>query len=53
MLANITSYWFVTLPAVFTGFYLLRVLKHAQEAKTTKERVPVAIENSSSKGKYK
>ncbi len=53
MLAYITSYWFVTLPAVLTGFYLLRVLKRAQEAQTTTERVPVTVEKSSSQGKYK
>lgn len=44
MLAFITSYWFVTLPGVVTGLYLLRILKKTQEAKTTGERVPVAIQ---------
>ena len=53
MLAFITSYWFVTLPTIMTGFYLLRLLKRTQETKTATERVPVSIESSSSQGKYK
>jgi hypothetical protein len=44
MLAFITSYWFITLPTVFTGAYLLRALKKAQEQKEKKvqqERIRV------------
>ena len=53
MLAFITSYWFVTLPTILTGFYLLRMLKSAQEDKTTTERVPVTVESSSPQGTFK
>jgi hypothetical protein len=44
MLAFITSYWFITLPTVVTGAYLLRVLKKTQEQKEKKvqqERIHV------------
>ena len=43
MVTFITSYWFLTLPGVLTGLYLLRVLQRAQEAKQKKEKVPVTI----------
>ncbi len=47
MLETITSYWFVTLPAVVTAFYLVRIAKRAQDAKkqAAKERVPVTRRN--------
>ncbi len=44
MLAFITSYWFITLPTVVTGAYLVRVWKKTieeKEKKTRKERVRV------------
>lgn len=43
MLAFITSYWFMTLPGVLTGLYLLRVFKKAQEDRVARERVPATI----------
>ena len=44
MLAEITSYWFVSLPGVLTGLYLLRLYKKALEAKKSQEPVPATIE---------
>lgn len=43
MAAFITSYWFLTLPGVLTGLYLLRILKQTQEAKEKKEKIPATI----------
>lgn len=43
MLAFVTNYWFVTLPTVFTGFILLRVLKQAREEMAARARVPAPI----------
>ncbi len=43
MLAFVSSYWFVTLPGVFTGLYLLRRFMKMQEEKSTKRRVPVEV----------
>ena len=43
MVAFITSYWFLTLPGVLTGLYLLNVLKRAQEQKEKTEKAPVTI----------
>lgn len=44
MLAFIISYWFITLPTIVTGAYLLRIWKKAikeKEQQTRKARVPV------------
>jgi hypothetical protein len=43
MLANIASYWFVSLPGVLTGLLLLRLLKQAHEKMQSKERVRATI----------
>ncbi len=43
MLATITNYWFVTLPTVFTGLFLLRKLKQAREDAAARALVPVPI----------
>ena len=43
MLANIASYWFVSLPGVLTGLLLLRLLKKARESMQSKERVRATI----------
>lgn len=45
MLAFITSYWFVTLPSILTGFYLLRVLKVAKETNATKQEAHATLVN--------
>lgn len=39
MLAQIASYWFVTLPGVITGLLLLRVFKQKRESKQSARRV--------------
>lgn len=44
MLAFITSYWFVALPGVLTGLYLLKVLNKAREENASKGSVPVTID---------
>jgi hypothetical protein len=43
MLAFISSYWFVTLPGVLTGLFLLRAFSKALAEKESKKRVPVTI----------
>ncbi len=43
MLAYIASYWFVTLPSVLTGLFLMRVYTKARAEKESKKRVPVSI----------
>ena len=43
MLANIASYWFVSLPGVLTGLLLLRFLKQVRESMQSKERVRATI----------
>ena len=43
MLASITNYWFVTLPTLFTGLFLLRKLKQAREEAAANALVPVPI----------
>ena len=43
MLANIVSYWFVSLPGVLTGLLLLRLLKQVRESMQSKERVRATI----------
>lgn len=43
MLTYITSYWFVTLPGVLTGLFLIRAFAKAQDEKESKRRVPVSI----------
>jgi|GEM_PF-3734573 hypothetical protein len=45
MLAFITSYWFVTLPSIFTGLYLLRILKIAQETAASRQEARATIVN--------
>ena len=45
MLANIASYWFISLPGVLTGLLLLKLLKQARESMQSKERVRVPIRN--------
>ncbi len=44
MLAFVSSYWFITLPSVVTGLYLLRRLSKLQEEKQNKKRVRVPVE---------
>ena len=43
MLANIATYWFISLPGVLTGLLLLRLLKQARESMQSKTRVPAPI----------
>jgi hypothetical protein len=43
MLANIASYWFVSLPGLLTGLLLLRLLKQARESMQSKEPVRATI----------
>jgi len=43
MLANIASYWFVSLPGVLTGLILLKLFKQARELKQSRERVHATI----------
>ena len=46
MLAFVSSYWFITLPGVFTGLYFLRRFTKLQEEKQAKKqrvRVPVEV----------
>jgi len=45
MLAFITSYWFVTLPGVLTGLYLLKTFSNARVKKESKKRIPVNVRN--------
>lgn len=42
MLAFITSYWFVTLPGVLTGLFLLRAFNKARAEQLSKKRVRVS-----------
>lgn len=39
MLANIASYWFVSLPGVLTGLLLLKLFKQAREKNQSQRRV--------------
>lgn len=39
MLANIASYWFVSLPSVLTGLLLLKLFKQAREKNQSQRRV--------------
>lgn len=45
MLAYIASYWFVTLPGVLTGLFLIRAYTKARAEKKSKKRVPASIRN--------
>jgi len=45
MLAFIASYWFVTLPGVLTGLFLLKAFNKARAEKESKKRVPVNTRN--------
>ncbi len=43
MLANIASYWFVSLPGVLTGLLLLKLFIKAHESKQSRERIRATI----------
>ncbi len=53
MLAFITSYWFITLPTLLTGAYLVKIWKNVHDEKeknARKERVPVRSQRSQHHG---
>lgn len=42
MLAFVASNWFIALPGVLTGYFLLRVFNKARAEKESRKRVPVS-----------
>lgn len=51
MLAFIANYWFLTLPTVLTGLYLLRILKQAKEERAARAHAPATIARGDLQGK--
>ena len=43
MLAFISSYWFVTLPGVLTGLFLLKAFNKARKEQESRKRVPATV----------